>query len=312
LPFSLLSLAWLALLLGVRFGLEEWVRVAAQSTVAPLDPSEVMAMPPKPLGQGDLPEPGTPGEGEGENTVLNLAICEKIAKELQDTCFQALARQTAPADPDEALRTCTHVREPEMALECQADVAEAIAHLARERATTICSGIDSTKWRGQCHFGVGLATAEIDPEYAIGRCADAEIFQTFCRHDVVGEVALVDTPAANRICAREEGDWLTRKTCWHGIGKYLSRRDMNEASTACEAGTVEWKGTCYHGIGWGGAERDVEAALQSCTRFGAYADNCKHGVANQQKRADPARAVALCESVTKPDTRARCLDFVTR
>jgi hypothetical protein len=196
--------------------------------------------------------------------------------------------------------------------ECHADVAETIAIPDRARAEAICGAITDLKWRGQCFFGTGLALAETDPEYAITRCAHAEIFQTFCRHDVIGEMALVNLPAAQAICAREEGDWLTRKSCWHGMSKYIARRDVREAAQSCAGATAEWRGTCFHGLGWGGAERDPDATLSACAEFGEYADNCRHGVANELKRADPPRAVALCEAIQKADTRTRCLDFVTR
>ncbi len=309
-PFSLLVAAWLALLLGLRFGAERWLP-ALVAEAEKLDAGESMPVPPKPTGLASLPAPGAPGEGSGA-TLLSPATCEAMAADLRDVCWQSLARQVAPADPEEALRVCTRVAASDMLLECQADVAESIAVADRARAEAICSGIEARKWRGQCFFGTGLALAETDAEYAMGRCAHAEIFQTFCRHDVVGEIALVDQPTAHALCAREEGDWLTRKTCWHGIGKYLARRDMNEAAAACDAGTAEWRGTCYHGVGWGGAERDPDAALAACATRGPYADHCRHGVAAQLKRADPTRAVALCESIQKTDTRARCLDFVTR
>ncbi|MBM4391197.1 MAG: hypothetical protein FJ090_08750 [Deltaproteobacteria bacterium] len=303
-------LLWLAVLLGMRFGAEHWLPALA-AAAEQLDAGESMPVPPKPTGLASLPAPGTPGDGQ-RATLLSPATCEAMVADLRDVCWQSLARQVAPADPDEALRVCARVAGSEMVLECHADVAESIAVADRARAETICAAIESRKWRGQCFFGSGLALAETDAEYAMGRCAHAEVYQTFCRHDVVGEIALVDLPAAHAQCAREEGDWLTRKTCWHGIGKYLARRDTSEAAAACDASTAEWRGTCYHGVGWGGAERDADATLADCSTRGPYADHCRHGVAAQFKRADPTRAVALCESIQKADTRARCLDFVTR
>jgi hypothetical protein len=123
---------------------------------------------------------------------------------------------------------------------------------------------------------------------------------------------LVDTGMAVATCAREEGDTLTRKTCWHGIGKYLARRDAQEAAQACARTTPEWRGNCFHGLGWGAAERDADAALAACAGFGAFADNCRQGVAHQQKRVDPARAVSLCQSLRTASLRDRCLAFVRR
>ena len=78
------------------------------------------------------------------------------------------------------------------------------------------------------------------------------------------------------------------------------------------AGPKSWQALCFHGMGWGAAERDVDAALSGCAAFGEYADNCRHGVANQLKRFDPAREQAICESLTQPEARAKCLAFVTQ
>ena len=122
----------------------------------------------------------------------------------------------------------------------------------------------------------------------------------------------VDLEPAVAFCSREEGDTLTRKTCWHGIGKYLARRDLDEAAAACGRATAEWRGNCFHGVGWGAAERDTDAALSGCERLAPYVDNCRQGVAHQLKRFDPARAVALCESIGTVSIRERCLQFVRR
>ncbi len=297
------------MLLGVRFGLEGMLGERAgevEVATASVESGPTMQMPPKPAGLGE------PGNGEGEATALTPARCAAMAAEIRDTCTQALARQIASADPQEALRHCLGVAEEAMRFECRADVAETIAAAHRDDALAICREIPSVKWRGQCHFGVGLALAEIDPEGAIARCDDAEAFRTFCRHDVIGEMSLVNLPAAVAICAREEGDALTRKTCWHGIGKYLARRDVREAGSACLQATPSWQGLCFHGVGWGAAERDVDAALLGCGGFSTFADNCRHGVANELKRTDPQREQAICESLQNSEARAKCLAFVTQ
>lgn len=309
-PFSLLVLACFAALLGLRFGLEFGVpgALAAEERPVAAESSGVMAVPPKPQGLA-----ATPGEGSGEGAaVLTVATCEGMTPKLRDTCWQALARQTAAGDPEEALRICERLPEADLNGECRADVAEVVAPVDRAFAERLCAAVPVVKWRGQCHFGMGLALAETDPEYAVSLCEKAEAFRTFCRHDVLGETAMVDTPAAVAVCAREEGDVLTRKTCWHGPGKYLARRDMTEAAAFCAQATPSWRGLCFHGIGWGGAERDVDAALASCAAFGEYADNCRHGVANQLKRSDPVREQAICESLTNPEAKAKCLAFVTQ
>jgi hypothetical protein len=308
LPFSALVLACVSVLFCVRFALGWVVEPVERAAVVAAEPGGAMEVPPKPAGLA----PGT-GEGAGGGDgALTPDTCLGMPVDLRNTCWQALARQAAAVDPEGALRTCEALPAGALREECHADVAETIAPIARERAETICAAVESTKWRGQCHFGMGLATAEIDAEYAISRCASAEAFHTFCRHDVVGEIAMVNLPAAHAICAREEGGTLQRKTCWHGIGKYLARRDMGEAAAACRDATPSWQALCFHGLGWGAAERDVDTALTGCAAFGEFADNCRHGVANQLKRSDPAREQAICESLTNPEAKAKCLAFVTQ
>lgn len=302
----------MAVLLGLRFGLAAIaVHVAdAMGEEAGGPPEGVMALPPKPEGL-DEKAGAEDGSGEGQ-AVLTLEACRSMAMDVQDVCLQALARQQAGRDPKGALQVCDGIVDEELRLECDADVAETIAPRDRTAAEEICVKIPVMKWRGQCHFGIGLALAEIDAAYAFARCEHAEAFRDFCRHDVVGEIALEDVEPAIALCAREEGDMLTRKTCWHGIGKYLARRDFQEAATACERGTESWRGNCYHGIGWGAAERDVDAALAACSSVARYADNCRQGVAHQLKRFDPARGIALCESIATSSIRERCLAFLKR
>jgi hypothetical protein len=307
LPFLLLYCACLLALLGLRWALPLLAEVVPASAPAPVEAS--MAMPPKP--EGLAPEAVPAAGGSGRRSVTE-ADCLPRSGELRDLCFQILARQEGALDTLSGARTCARVADPELRQECLSDVAEAGALRDRSLSEQVCSGIESRKWRGQCHFGIGLALAETDSPYALGRCAHAEAFQDFCRHDVVGEVALVDLPAAREFCAREEGDELRRKTCWHGMGKYLARRDASEAASACGSATERWRGNCFHGLGWGAAERDVDAALSSCAGLGPFRDNCTQGVAHQQKRVDPARAVALCEGIATASVRERCLAFVRR
>jgi hypothetical protein len=307
-PFSLLCLVCFLLLLGLRFVLPG-VAGKVEAAVAPSS-SESMAVPPKPEGMEPTGAP-LDAEGSGQGR-LSAEACEGLATDVQDICWQALARQQGAVDPEAALALCPKIQDKELRLECSSDVAEAVAPVSRQRAEQICDTIDSVKWRGQCHFGTGLALAELDPGYAMGRCEHAEIFKLFCRHDVVGEIALVNVDFAVQTCAKEEGGELQRKTCWHGIGKYLARRDMTEAEQACNRTTPQWVGNCYHGLGWGAAERDVEAALKGCEKFGSWRENCRQGVAHQQKRVDPDRALSLCQSIVDERIRTRCIDFVSR
>lgn len=308
-PFLFLFVVVFTLLLGLRFGLASIAGTISRATVETAAAEAVMALPPKP--DGLTLRPAGAG-GEGGAALLDEAACLRLAVAVRDVCWQALARQDAAIDVDHALGWCTRITDGELALECRADVAESVAGRDRAGAEGICEGIDAVKWRGQCQFGIGLALAETDPAYAVGRCAHAEAFRDFCRHDVIGEIALVDPEFPVAFCAREEGDELTRKTCWHGMGKYLARRSLDEAAAACLRATPAWRGSCFHGAGWGAAERDPDAALAGCDRQREFADNCRQGVAHELKRADPARAVALCEAIATETIRSRCLAFVRR
>ena len=309
--FSLLVLLCLAGLLGARFGLAAVVEAPAEAAITPVAGEPVMALPPKPQGAETPPATGEGAGGPG-SLVLTREVCDRYEAELRDVCLMGLAAQGAARDPQAALRVCAEIGDGELALECRSDVAEATALVDRAAAEAICAGIGVLKWRGQCHFGMGLALAETDAPYALARCEQAEVFRDFCRHDVVGEVALVDLEAAVAFCAREEGDTLTRKTCWHGIGKYLARRDFAEAAAACLRATEAWRGNCLHGVGWGASERDPDGALRGCAGVAPYTDNCQQGVAHQLKRADPERAVSLCQGIADPGISSRCLAFVTR
>ncbi len=308
-PFLTLFAAVFTLLLGLRFALESFVGPISERLAASVTADAVMALPPKPAGLAVRPA----GEGgEGGAALLDDQTCLKLAVAVRDVCWQALARQDAGFALDRALGWCTRITEAELGLECRADVAESISLVDRAAAEAICVGIDALKWRGQCQFGLGLANAETDPAYAIGRCEHAEAFRDFCRHDVIGEISLVDPDFPIAFCAKGDPDTLTRKSCWHGIGKYLARRSLDEAAAACLRASAEGRGQCFHGAGWGAAERDPDAALAGCDRQGPYLENCRQGVAHQLKRADPARAVALCESIGSETIRSRCLAFVRR
>ncbi len=315
-PFALLVLAWFLALLGLRWAAEPLAAGLAHLATRVEDASaneRAIALPPKPEGLVP-PSPTGPGSegGSGAATLLTREACMARPQSLHDVCLQALARQGGAADPAGSAARCAEVRDPELREECLADVAEAAAPNDRAASERICAGVTARKWRGQCQFGIGLALAETDPTYALGRCEHAEAFRDFCRHDVVGEVALADLAPAVAFCAQEEGDALTRKTCWHGIGKYLARRDAREAAAACGKATEAWRGNCFHGVGWGAAERDPDAALAACASFVPHAENCRQGVAHQLKRFDAPRALALCESLTDTRLRARCLAFVKR
>ena len=311
--FSVLVSLIFLILLAFQWALTSVGVSEALAQVKPPSTAEAMLVPPKPGGQKATP--AGPGEGEGEQR-LTFEACSNMAAMVRDVCWQALARQQAEVDADGALSVCAQVVDPELKLECADDVAESITLRDRAGAEAICNAVTDRKWRGQCWFGVGLACAETDSAYALARCARAEAFERFCRHDVVGEVSLVNLDAGVAFCTQGEiekaDDPLARKTCWHGIAKYLARRDIHEAAAACGRATESWRGTCFHGLGWGAAERDPDGTLAACAEFGPYADYCQQGVAYELKRADATRAMALCEAIGTATIRDRCVEFVSR
>ena len=117
-------------------------------------------------------------------------------------------------------------------------------------------------------------------------------------------------------CGREEGDLLTRKSCWHGIGKYIGRQDLDAALAACERVPLGpsdlYRENCIHGVGWAAGERMGAAATAICDKAGEKKDSCMLGVAYEIRRVDPDMAVALCRQVHRSDLGSRCLRFMER
>jgi len=192
-----------------------------------------------------------------------------------------------------------------------ADVAELHASTDREAALAVCPSIQRKKWRDQCVFGIALAVVDADPDGAFRLCDRAGMWRDFCRHDVNGEIAVVDVPRALAFCAAEEGGQLTRKSCWHGIGKYIARVDVSRAFEACQqVPSGLYRENCVHGLGWGAAEKGGIGFAQSCGMAGAEADSCRLGVAYNHRRFDITAADQICTDVRRPDLRAQCHDFV--
>ena len=77
----------------------------------------------------------------------------------------------------------------------------------------------------------------LDHGFSLGAsklCSESGQWRDFCRHDVNGEIAVVNPELALEHCAAEEGDLLMRKSCWHGIGKYIARVDVQKTYAACD------------------------------------------------------------------------------
>jgi hypothetical protein len=209
---------------------------------------------------------------------------------------------------------CQRVAEPEVVQECLSDVAEQHARADREASLALCPTITNKKWQDQCVFGIALALTPVDPEYAFELCDEAGQWLDFCRHDVNGEIAQVDLSSAMAHCQAEEGDLLRRKSCWHGIGKYVGRIDVEAAFSACQEVPLGpqdlYRENCMHGVGWAGAEGSGGDFASECTRAGLQRDSCLLGVAYNLRRFDPVRGMKICASVGRADLRGKCQDWV--
>ena len=130
-----------------------------------------------------------------------------------------------------------------------------------------------------------------------------------------GEIAQVNDALALEHCAAEEGDILRRKTCWHGIGKYIARVDVDRAFQACEKVPLGpsdlYRENCYHGLGWGASETAGAAFVPTCGRAGEKEDSCKLGVAYNLRRFDISAGLDICASVQRADLREQCKVFVS-
>ena len=269
-----------------------------------------IAVPPKP----DVAE--TAPEGPGSGTLYDEATCHGYEGDFRDTCFATLARQRAARDPDGALLACGEIRRQRVRLECLADVAEGHARTDLDAARAMCPEIPAKKWRDQCYFGIAMALWPDTPDTALVLCEEAGMWRDFCRHDVLGEVAVVDLEFVLEVCRREQGDLLTRKTCWHGIGKYIGRQDLDAAFAACQQVPLGpdnlYRENCIHGAGWAAGERWGSAGADRCIGAGPQRDSCLLGVAFQLKNADPEQGVVLCQQAQRGDLREHCLAFLTR
>ncbi len=299
--------------LGVSLGTVEGLR----AQWVPPDPQPpqkveqvVIAVPPKPQG---VREDAGKGDDDGAWTEQR---CRQLDGELRDVCLHQVARRRARTDLEGARGACADLSDPALRDECSADVAELHAPTDRDASLAVCPTIELEKWRDQCVFGISLALSTLDSPFAFRLCDDAGQWRDFCRHDVNGEIAQVNDALAWAHCAADEGDVLTRKTCWHGIGKYVARVDVDRAFALCErvpAGPDDlYQENCYHGLGWGASETAGQDFVPECARAGAKAPSCRLGVAYNLRRFDPAAALELCEAVGRPDLNAQCIEFVTR
>lgn len=311
LPFSLLY----AVVLAVCIGAVELVRATWELEPPPPPPQEVesvvIAVPPRPEGQREVQ--GAAGDEAYRYTEQG---CLKLDGDLRDICFQQLAAQRAVTDLKGGLEACTNIDDVDRNGECMASAAEVHAPADREAALAVCPTIPKGKWEDQCVFGIALALSTIDSPFAFRLCDEAGRWLDFCRHDVNGEIAQVNPQLAYDHCAAEEGDLLRRKSCWHGIGKYMGRVDMPAAWEWC--GKVPrgpddlYLENCIHGLGWAGAERVGREFVPECDKAGDKKDSCLLGIAYNLKRFDPVAGVELCETVKRADLKEKCLRHVRK
>ena len=310
--FLLLYLLCLGLCVGGVHSARAAVAARPEAASPEADHQVAVAIPPKPETELDR----GPGDPSAEGTLYDEATCDRYEGDFRDVCYHALARQRAPRDLDGALLACEVVERKRLRMECQADVAELHVQTDLPSARAVCPGIPARKWRDQCFFGIAMALVQDAPRQALAGCDDAGIWRDFCRHDVLGEVSVFDLELVLEACGREEGDLLTRKTCWHGIGKYIGRVDMGRAFAACErvpqGPSGVYRENCVHGAGWAAGERFGDAGLLHCSTAGDLEDSCRLGVAFQIERSQPQEAEEICRSVRRSDQRAHCLDWVSR
>jgi hypothetical protein len=305
--FAVLYLACLGFCVGSVLSLQ----AGASYSAPPVERQAVadfIAIPPKP--------DGAKKEQTGEAPLYTWAGCEAREGDFRDACFKALAWQRAERDVDEALKACAMVNDLDQSMECVADVAELHTRSDRARAEAICPTIAKKKWKDQCWFGLGLAWSTEDFDYARGNCENAGMWRDFCRHDVNGEIAQVDPVNALEWCKQEEGPLLRRKTCFHGLGKYIGRTAPDVAISICEqvpASEPLYRENCVHGLGWAVAEkRENQASVAFCEGLSSHQDSCFLGLSAHAKRLDPEAALGLCQRVERSDLRARCEGFAGR
>lgn len=270
-----------------------------------------IAIPPRPEGVRE-----NSNVGDEASHRYTEAGCLAADEQYRDICFHQLARQRADTDLDGGLTACGQISKKLTAFECMSDVAELYAKYDRDKALEVCPNIAKKKWRDQCVFGIALAQSTLDPTWAFRTCDQSGQWRDFCRHDVNGEIAVVNSDLALAHCAEEEGDLLTRKTCWHGIGKYIARVDVDRAYEACDkvpSGPNNlYRENCIHGLGWGASESRGVDFVAGCERSGAEKDSCLLGIAYNLKRFDVDAGLSICMQVERSDLKEKCEAFVRK
>jgi hypothetical protein len=276
---------------------------------------EIIAIPPRPDGVRTVS-----GEDGDTYRYTEQKCREHDPGQFRDICFHQLARQRAPTDLPGAQDACSEIPTPETRedrdtiYECMSDIAELHAVADRDASLTICPTIPRKKWRDQCTFGIALALSTVDSRWAFKTCDDAGKWRDFCRHDVNGEIAQINEALAFEHCENIEGDFLVHKACWHGIGKYVARVNVDRAFAACERTPLgpdkKYRENCYHGLGWGAAETAGADFVPACRRSGPQEDSCLLGIAYNLRRFDVDAGIRVCEGVENSALKQQCTTFV--
>jgi hypothetical protein len=314
--FSALYLVCLLVCLGGIEAAKAGWQAPPEPPPPPQSVDEIVAIPPRPDGVRAVTS-----EGDGDEYRYTEQAClEHDPGQYRDICFHQLARQRAPTDLPGAEDACAQIPEPatredrDTHYECRSDIAELHAPTDRQASLEICPTIPRKKWRDQCVFGIALALSTIDSRWAFAACDDAGKWRDFCRHDVNGEIAQIDDALAFEHCYGIEGDFLVHKACWHGIGKYIARVDLDRAFDACLRVPLgpekKYRENCFHGLGWGAAEADGAAAASRCKHAGPQEDSCLLGIAYNLRRFDVDAGLAVCADVEDPALHSQCVTFV--
>jgi len=302
-PFALLYLVCLGLSLGAVEAMRDGGVPERATEISEPVAGVTVAMPPRPDGV-------RPVRGEGDQRFSEKG-CRALTGTFRDICFHQLARQRAATDLEGARQACGEIERRRTIHECTADVAELHARTDLRVALAVCPEIPRKKWRDQCVFGIALAMVEPAPAAAFSLCDSAGMWRDFCRHDVNGEIAVRDVAHAMSNCAAEEGNHLTRVSCWHGIGKYIARVDVRRAVSACrQVPAGLYRENCAHGLGWGAAESRGVAMADQCHAVGEVADSCRLGVAYNHRRFDIDAALDVCTGIRRSDLQRQCFTFV--
>jgi hypothetical protein len=119
-----------------------------------------------------------------------------------------------------------------------------------------------------------------------------------------------------RWCELEEGSLLQRKTCFHGLGKYIGRENPRLAAEYCQRVPSHeplYPENCFHGLGWAVAESNpLDESMGFCSLLDDYNDSCLLGVSANAKRVDVAVAYEVCAGVVDDNLRSRCEAFARR